>query len=68
MANQTQADFFWRIYLPIALLAVVLFGFPWLAMKISEYRDGAKFDCGPANPAEAEQVRGRAPGSSDHAS
>lgn len=70
MANQAQADFFWRIYVPIALLAVVLFGFPWLVMKISEHHDGAKLDCVPVNPAtpEAEQVRGRAPGSSDHAS
>lgn len=60
MANQAQqADFFWRVYLPIALLATVLFGFPWLAMKISDHQTA---------PAEAEQVQGRAPGSSDHAS
>jgi len=59
MANQAQqADFFWRVYLPIALLAAVLFGFPWLAMKISEHETAS----------EAEQVQGRAPGSSDHAS
>ena len=71
MANQDQqADFFWRVYLPIALLAVVIFGFPWLAMKISEYRDGAKPDSVPATTTntESEQVKGRAPGSSDHAS
>ena len=59
MANPTQkADFSWRVYLPIALLAVVLFGFPWLAMKISDYQTAS----------ETEQVQGRAPGSSDHAS
>tara|TARA_R100000541_G_scaffold19035_1_gene28974 strand:- start:1185 stop:1559 length:375 start_codon:yes stop_codon:yes gene_type:complete len=71
MGNEDQqADFFWRVYLPIALLAVVIFGFPWLAMKISEYRDGAKPSSVPANTTntEAEQVQGRAPGSSDHAS
>ena len=71
MANQEQhADFFWRVYLPIALLAVVIFGFPWLAMKISEHRDGTKPDSVPAatTDTEAEQVQGRAPGSSDHAS
>jgi hypothetical protein len=71
VANKDQhADFFWRVYLPIALLAVMIFGFPWLAMKISEYRDGAKPDSVPANTTntEAEQVQGRAPGSSDHAS
>jgi hypothetical protein len=71
VANQEQhADFFWRVYLPIALLAVVIFGFPWLAMKISEHRDGAKLDSVPANTTntEAEKVQGRAPGSSDHAS
>ncbi|AFN79037.1 hypothetical protein PSJM300_14875 [Stutzerimonas stutzeri DSM 10701] len=59
MANQAQqADFFWRIYLPIALLAAVLFGFPWLAMKISDHQTAS----------EAEQVQGRAPGLSEHAS
>jgi len=59
MANPTpKADFFWRVYLPIALLATVLFGFPWLAMKISDHQTAS----------EAEQVKGRAPGSSDHAS
>lgn len=71
MANQEpHADFFWRVYLPLALLAVVIFGFPWLAMKISEHRDGGKPDSAPAttNGTEAEQVQGRAPGSSDHAS
>jgi hypothetical protein len=73
VANQDQqTDFFWRVYLPIALLAVVIFGFPWLAMKISEYRDGAKPGSVPAittdTDTEAEQVQGRAPGSSDHAS
>ena len=71
MANQeAHADIFWRVYLPIALLAVVIFGFPWLAMKISEHRDGAKPDSVPTNTTntEAEQVQGRAPGSSDHAS
>nr|WP_272888227.1 hypothetical protein [Stutzerimonas stutzeri] len=56
--------------MPVALLAVVIFGFPWLAMKISQHRDEAKPDSVPANTtnAEAEQVQGRAPGSSDHAS
>lgn len=71
MANQEQhADFFWRVYLPIALLAAVIFGFPWLAMKINEHRDGANPDRVPAKTTntEAEQVQGRAPGSSDHAS
>jgi hypothetical protein len=71
MGNQHQgADFFWRVYLPIALLAVVIFGFPWLAMKISQHQDGAKPDSAPASTTntEAEQVQGRAPGSSDHAS
>ncbi|WP_413043205.1 hypothetical protein [Pseudomonas sp. YJ42] len=71
MANQEQhADFFWRVYLPIALLAVVIFGFPWLAMKISQHRDGAKPDSVPAKTTntEAEQVQGRAPGLSEHAS
>ena len=71
MADQEpHADFFWRVYLPIALLAVVIFGFPWLAMKISEHCDGAKPDSVPAKTTntEAEQVQGRAPGSSDHAS
>ena len=65
-----QADFFWRVCLPIALLAMVLFGFPWLGMRISEHRAGAQLDCMPVNPVapEAEQVQGRAPGSSDHAS
>jgi len=59
MANQTQhAHFFWRVYLPIALLATVLFGFPWLAMKISDHQIAS----------ETKQVKGRAPGSSDHAS
>ncbi|WP_313038840.1 hypothetical protein [Stutzerimonas nitrititolerans] len=58
MTNQTQqADFFWRIYLPIALLAALLFGFPRLAMKISDHQTAS----------EAEQVKGRAPGSSDQA-
>lgn len=71
MASQEpHADFFWRVYLPIALLAVVIFGVPWLAMKVGEHRDGAKPDSVPANTTntEAEQVQGRAPGSSDHAS
>lgn len=71
MANQeAHADIFWRVYLPIALLAVVIFGFPWLAMKISEHRDGAKPDSVPTNTTntEAEQVQGRAPGLSEHAS
>ncbi|MCQ4314247.1 hypothetical protein NAV33_20475 [Pseudomonas stutzeri] len=71
MANQEpHADFFWRVYLPIALLAVVIFGFPWLAMKFSQHRDGAKPDSVPAKTTntEAEQVQGRAPGLSEHAS
>lgn len=50
---EQSAHFFWGIFLPVVLLVVVLFGFPWIGMKITHYRDSLqhKDHATPAAPA-----------------
>ena len=50
---EQSVQFFWSIFLPAVLLAVVLFGFPWIGMKITDYRDSIhhKDQATPAAPA-----------------
>ena len=40
--HEQSAQFFWGIFLPAVLLVVVLFGFPWIGMKITDYRDSIR--------------------------